>query len=211
MNIEVIENNGHYSWEELTDLLHQAFQERLEQGLQFTRSFIKAEELSQLLANSIILVAVDTDTDLLAGMAALRLNDDDNGKWAFLSDLAVLPQYKRCGVMSRIFREIEDIAKSNGCEYIKSDTAVGAKSSVKWHKKNGFKIVDLYSFKSTNYYSYIFRKDLTLHQDSLGGGSLKERFQLKKKMIQYRMYNMANGEKRESKWLDLYLKLRGAK
>lgn len=212
MNIEVVENNGRFSWDELIDLMHEAFQERLEQGLRFTCSFMTAEDLRRQLQNSTILVAVDSDKeDALVGMGAIDVKEDENGKWAYMSDLAVYPQYKRSGVMSRIFQEIESIAKSNGCEFIESDTAVGAKSSVKWHKKNGFKIVDLYSFKSTNYYSYILKKDLTPHHDSQGIGFLKERIQLNKKMIQYRMYNKADGKKRESKWLDLYLKLRGVK
>lgn len=210
MNIEVFENNGRFSWEELTDLMHQAFQERLEQGLHFTCSFMSAEDLRQQLENSTVLVAVDSDEkDVLVGMGAIDINDDENGKWAYMSDLAVYPQYKRCGVMACIFREIEGIAKSNGCTYIESDTAVGAKSSVKWHKKHGFKIVDLHSFKSTNYYSYIFRKDLTATAQR--SNPLKERILIWKKTIQCHIYHLENGQDRESKLLDLYLKLRGAK
>ena len=209
MTIEVLENKGRFSWDELVELLHEAFQERLEQGLQFTRSFIAAEELSQLLANSIILVAVDTDTDLLAGMAALRLYDDDNGKWAFLSDLAVRPQYKRRGIMTLLHKRIVEIAKSNNCEYIQSDTAVGAKSSVKWHLKNGYRKYDMCSFKATNYYSYIFRKQLVPHP--IWSNPIKSKLYFWKKALKCRIYDLENGEDRQSKWLDFYLKLRGAK
>ena len=38
-----------------------------------------------------------------------------------------------------------------------STTAVGAESSVKIHLKQGYKIIGLGSFPTTNYYSYIFR------------------------------------------------------
>ena len=210
MRIEVFENNGRFSWQELTDLMHEAFQERLEQGLHFTCSFMTAEELKRQLADSTILVAVDYDNKgVIVGMAAINVKDDEKGKWAYMSDLAVKPQYKRCGIMTCLFQKLEGVAKLNGCEYIESDTAVGAKSSVKWHKKNGFKIVDLYSFKSTNYYSYIFKKDLTSYPHKTN--PFRDKILFWKKALQCRIYLLENGQDRESKFLDFYLKLRGAK
>ena len=209
MYIEIHQKDESVSWVELTELMHEAFQERLEQGLQFTCSFMTAEKLKEQLENSTVLVAVDSDSDALVGMAAIDIHDDEKGKWAYMSDLAVTPKYKRCGVMTHMFQELEDIAKINDCEYIESDTAVGAKSSVKWHKKNGFKIIELYSFKSTNYYSYIFRKDLTNQPQE--GNPLREKLRFWKESLHYRMYNTKTGEKREAKWLDIYLMLRGAK
>lgn len=207
MIIEVFENNGHFSWDEFTELLHEAFQERLEQGLHFTCSFMTAEDLRLQLENSTVLVAVDCDNkDVLVGMEAIDVNDDEKGKWAYMSNLAVTPKYKRCGIMTRLFQNLEYIAKLNGCEYIESDTAVGAESSVKWHLKNGFKIVKLESFSSTNYYSYIFRKQLTRNQ--LWNSSLYCRFRFLLSAMKCRLRFHADGK--NTKLMNMYLKLRKA-
>ena len=90
-----------------------------------------------------------------------------------------------------------------------ASTAIDAKSSVNWHKKNGFRIIELQSSPSTNYYSYIFRKQLV--HDPKWSNPVYCKLQYWKSAIRCRMYKLANGEDRKSKWLDLYLWLRGAK
>ena len=45
MNIEIHQKDDRTSWEELTKLFHEAFQERLDQGLHFSCSYFTPEEL----------------------------------------------------------------------------------------------------------------------------------------------------------------------
>ena len=164
MTIEIRQKDENTSWEELTDLFHEAFQERLDQGLHFTCSYFTPEELERQSANNIVLVAIDSSKNVLAGTVSIEIHQDDcKDAWADHYNLAVKPAYKKNGIASRLFSRFQQIVESRGCRYIKSDTAVGAESSVRWHLKNGFIPIRLRSFPSTNYYSIVFRKQLKKH------------------------------------------------
>lgn len=164
MNIVICHKADNISWEDLANLLHEAFQERLQQGLQFICSSITAAQLERECEGCVVLVAIDEDTNALAGTVSIKLNDIDSSEpWAYHFNLAVSPAYKHCGIATRLFEEFQSVVQSQGCHYIISDTAVDAKSSVDWHLKNGFRIIKLHSFAETNYYSYVFRKQLKQH------------------------------------------------
>ncbi len=209
MNIEIRQKDERTSWEELTELFHASFQERLDQGLQFTCSYFTPEDLEKRCADAVVLLAIDKDKDRLAGTASIVINHDENGTWGYIQNLAIHPDYKRRGVGTKLEKRRTDIAIENGCRYLIGDTAIGAKSSVKLRKKSGFRIVGLDSFKSTNYYSYIFRKQLV--HDPKWSNPVYCKLQYLKSAIQCRMYHLENGEDRKSKWLDFYLWLRGVK
>lgn len=163
MKIEIHQKDESISWEELTKLFHEAFQERLDQGLNFTCSFFTPEDLEQRGGENVILVAKDKDNGALVGAAMVGIVKDRRGTWGDLTNMAISPEFKRCGIGSKLEQARIDVAKSNGCTFVLSDTAVDATSSVQWHLKNGFKIVKLHSYTTTNYYSYIFRKQLVPH------------------------------------------------
>lgn len=163
MNIEIQQKDEHTSWEELVNLFKESFQERLDQGLNFICSFYTPEELERRSANKIVLVATDKDNGNLVGTATISIIRKPNKTWAYHSNLAVKPEYKRYGVGTKLMSEWMRIAESQGCEYIKSDTAELAASSVSWHKKNGFYPVSLHTYWNANYYSIIFRKQLKHH------------------------------------------------
>lgn len=161
MNIEIRQKGEDTSWDELAQLYHEAFQERLDQGLNFICSSFTPDFLKQHCANSIVVVAIDKDNnDALTGAAIIEIKHDKKGTWGYLTDMGISPNYKRCGIGSKLEEKRIAIAKANNCTFVMSDTAVPAKSSVNWHLKNGFKIVELMSWPNTNYYSYNFRKQL---------------------------------------------------
>ena len=208
MNIEIRKKGEETSWEELAQLYHEAFQERLDQGMNFICSSFTPEYLEQHFNDAIILVALDKDqNDALAGVAVLRIKHDDRGNWGYFTDMGIKPSYKRCGIGSKLEAQRVAEAKANGCTYVMSDTAANAKSSVKWHYRNGFKLVELVSWPNTNYYSYNFRKQLV--PDAKWSNPVYCKLQYWKSAIKCRMYKLANGEDRKSIWLDLYKKLRG--
>jgi len=163
MNIEIRQKDDNTSWEELANLFHEAFQERLDQGLHFICSDFTPDYLKRQSANDIILLAFDTENETLAGAAFVRILHNKNDTWGYLSNMAIKPNYKRKGIGSKLESKRIEIAKSNGCSYVLADTAVGAKSSVDWHLKNGFRIIQMISWSNTNYYSYNFRKQLKPH------------------------------------------------
>ncbi len=208
MNIEIRKKGEETSWEELAQLYHEAFQERLDQGMNFICSSFTPEYLEQHFDDAIILVALDKDqNDALAGVAVLRIIHDDRGTWGYFTDMGIKPSYKRCGIGSKLEAQRVAVAKENGCSFVMSDTAANAKSSVNWHYRNGFKLVELVSWPNTNYYSYNFRKQLV--PDAKWDNPLYCKLQFWKSSIRCRMYHLENGEDRKSIWLDLYKKLRG--
>lgn len=149
------------SYSELVELLHDSFKERLEQGLAFTCSSMTVEDYIEKTDGKQVFVALDCENQNLVGTVTLQFCKDPNGIiYGYHEYLAVSPKAKNNGVGSAMLNSIEEFVKAVRGEYILSDTAVGATSSVKWHLKNGFRIVRLKSYESTDYYSYGFRKQL---------------------------------------------------
>lgn len=161
MDIVVKPKDDSVSWEDLADLLHESFKERLDQGLRFTCSFMSAQDIERKCKDAVVLIALDKDNDnLLAGTVAFKKLTESRAEHF---NLAVSPSYKHAGVATKLLKALTDLAIQNGCDHIVSDTADRATSSVAWHKKNGFYPVSLRSFGSTNYYSILFRKQLKRH------------------------------------------------
>ena len=74
-----------------------------------------------------------------------------------------------------------------------SDTAKKAASAVNYHLRNGFKIIGLISHPTTNYYSYLFRKQLT--HPSPYDYKLYCKFQYLKSSIKTKLLYKENGQK----------------
>ena len=150
------------SYEQIVELMHDSFQERLGQGLHFTCSAMTVDEYKEKTKGGTIVVAIDTETKELLGTAMVRIHEDADGiKYGYHEYLAVSPKAKRLGVGTLLLeKRIIIIIINAGGQYVMSDTACGAQSSVNWHLKNGFLIYELKSYKSTNYFSYVFVKPL---------------------------------------------------
>lgn len=150
------------SWNQMTKLLHESFQERLEQGLKFTCSFMTPEQFSDKTSKGIVLVAIDPISNNLLGTATVSMNKDrENLVYGYLEHLAISPDAKRQGIATKLLIRVSELSKNNGAVYLTSDTSCNADSSVQWHLKNGFKIYELESYHSTNYWSYVFVKPLS--------------------------------------------------
>ena len=162
MNIKVTTlKESPFSVTDIVELMHSSFKEHIEEGLCFTCSTMDADQFAAKTANSIVVVAWDEETDNLLGTATVTLNKDPKGiVYGYNEYLAVSPSAKRLGIGTKLLEKRIDIIIDDAGQYVMSDTAVGAKSSVSWHLKNGFKIIGLCSYASTNYYSYLFRKQI---------------------------------------------------
>lgn len=148
------------SYKQIVDLLHESFKERLNQGLQYTCSFITEEKFRKITSKSIVFVAIDNKLGL-CGTATLTIRKDHrNIKYGYNEYNGIRSDMKGKGIGSLLYIYREREALNYGCEYMMSDTSTQAKSAVKYHLKNGFKIIGLESYRSTNYWSYVFRKQL---------------------------------------------------
>lgn len=204
MNIEIQQKGEDTSWEELTNLLHESFQERIDQGMHFSCSYLTPEDFERCSANAVVLLAIDKDKDRLAGTASVVINRDDKDTRAYFQNMAIHPDYKHRGVGSKLEEHRTEIARVNGCKYVTGDTAVGAKSSINLRKKYGFKIIGLLSWPNTNYYSYVFRKQLVPHP--LWSNDLFCKIHFWFSSIICRLKYKANGE--HTSFMKWYIKLR---
>ena len=150
-----------FSYEDVVGLIHLSFDERLSQGLHFTCSSMSVDQFREKMSDGLVIVAYEKVSHQLLGTASTHLYKDKDGHlYGYNEYLAVHPSVKHCGIGTLLLNKRLSIMRERGAEYVISDTAVGAKSSVKWHLKNGFVIYGYRSYSSTNYYSYLFRRQL---------------------------------------------------
>lgn len=149
-----------FTLNDVLDLLHEVFADRVAEGMNFMPAKMTMEDFRKDSLGSVIFVAFDNDTNTLLGTGSLKINKKKGKLFGQLNNLAVSRKARRMGVASNLYIYIERESIACNCSYISSNTAVGATSSVNYHLKNGFQIVGLGSWAITNYYSYIFRKQL---------------------------------------------------
>lgn len=149
------------TYQQIADLQHSAFQERLEQGLHFTSSSMTALQFEEKMKDGYVFVAIDTNTDTLLGTVTIHIGTDNKGiVYGYHEYLAVSPNAKHMGIATKMADAWSAFLIEQGARYVLSDTACKATSSVNWHIKNGFRIYELESYRSTNYWSYVFIKYL---------------------------------------------------
>lgn len=144
---------------EALELIHRSYDEHLKNGIEFTCSRFTLDDLKSKTKDGYITTAIGED-GRLAGFHFFSIR----GSAAYCEFMTVSPDCKRRGVGTRIFDEEVGFLTRIGRRTVKciiADTSVLAVSSVRWHIRNGYKIIGLASYGSTGYYSYVFRKQLT--------------------------------------------------
>ena len=147
-----IDSNTPYN--ELSLLLNRAFQERQQEGIRFRYATYTAEDIKKHIGDGYYIVAYDDEK--VVGMLALLQKERFGIKYSTHECLAVDPEMKNKGIASKMFPRFLELAKELNTDFIISTTAEKAKSSIRYHKKNGFKTFLFVSFPSTPYYSYCF-------------------------------------------------------
>ena len=146
------------SVEELYKLEQAAFQQWTDAGLYTPVSNTSVERLQRYIADKAVFIAQDKATGELLGMHTLKLNKR-KGR-ADGANLAVSPKVQHEGIASRMLEVEAQRLRKNGYRYIVESTAIPATWSVKWHLKNGYRIVGYSRSERNNYASYIFRKQI---------------------------------------------------
>ena len=146
------------SAEELYILLRAAYQQWTDDGLYTPVAYATLEQFKQYIANKAVFVAQDEATGELLAMHTLRLNKR-KGR-ADGANLAVSPTAKREGIASRMLEEEVQRLRKAGYRYMMGSTGIPATWSVRWHLKNGYRIVGYSRSERNNYASYVFRKQI---------------------------------------------------
>jgi GNAT superfamily N-acetyltransferase len=161
MEIEIKQlKDTNYTYEQLVNLLHDSFQERMDQGLLFTSCSMDVDTFKRRYSDGVIIVGYDEDSRDLLALFTFHLRTKGRKrihKYGYLEQLAVSPKAKRTGIGTKMLDAILAIAQPMGASYMLSDTACKAESSVRWHYKNMFLLYQFESYRSTNYWSKVFK------------------------------------------------------
>lgn len=140
----------------------EAFQQHLENGIKYEISTFSLEEFEKDMCGSTIFVATDREKKKLIGYTAYILKKDEYGDlYAVIRHTSVLEEYKGLGIGSSMIDYCYKEFVNQGVSYTLCSTSVKASRVINFHLKNGSKIVGLASYPNTQYYSYVFRKQLT--------------------------------------------------
>lgn len=142
-------------FEEVSKVLHDAFEERLSQGIYFKCGSFSAKDVENEIANGGWLLVVKDGSDIV-GTLSLILRKKGHDCYASHDNLAIASSQKGKGLAVLLFKEALKIAKENNLDFINSFTATKAESSVRYHLKVGFLIYGKSYGKSRNSYSFIF-------------------------------------------------------
>ena len=144
--------------ETLYDLFNESFKRWKEKGLEAPWLNVSFEKFSKQMNTSSVFIAVDANTDELLGLQCFRKNKKH--RWAYDFYLAVKPKAQGQGIASRMLAYEAEVIKQAGYLYLKDNTATTAEWSVRWHLKNGYRIVGYYRVPNYNFTNYVFRKQL---------------------------------------------------
>lgn len=153
---KIFYNDTHAPYQQLSELLHASFQERIEANLNFGCATFTPEELKEATSDSYIVCYFDENTPIAMGVLAIKKKLGI--RYGVFEFLAVSPdeKYRRKGLGGAVQRERVCVANELGLGFITSSTAIDAVSSVKCHLKTGFKIYRKKHYMNRNYVSYCF-------------------------------------------------------
>lgn len=138
----------------VSSLLHESFEERRSQGIDFKCGHFSADDVINEFRDRGGYLLIASEDDIIVG--TLSLIERKKGRFIYAShdNLAVSSSMKGKGVARRLFDEALRISKDKNYDFLVSFTAVNAISSVKYHRRVGF-IIYSKNF-GVNYDSYSF-------------------------------------------------------
>ena len=116
------------------------------------------EEFQQAIRCVPMFVALDAETGELLGMHSFITRKKEG--WCYGFRLAVAPSAQREGIASRMLAHEAEIIRQAGYRYLRGVTATTAEWSVRWHLRNGYRIIGYYHSPNDNFANYVFRKQL---------------------------------------------------
>lgn len=142
---------------QIVDVIHKAFEERSKQGLFFGVANVTSACFVEKYSHDAIVFIAKID-EAVVGTASVKFYYNNKKElYAFFSDLAVDPVFKRRGVGSALETAVKKSCIEHGCLYMECTTAAKADSAIRIHKKHGYRVCGFKSFDTTNYYSVVMK------------------------------------------------------
>lgn len=158
IEVKIFYNDPNMPDEKLLRLLHSAFEERVEQGINFGCATYTMEEYIKNTQNTYLFVAYDDETPI--GSITINVKKLINFCYGSQKYVATVNGSKRKGIGTLLSNAVIKFARDNNCLFIVSATATNAESSVNWHKKNGYIPFFYKKFRERNYSSIVFLNPL---------------------------------------------------
>lgn len=199
--LEIFEKD--YPYDEITNLLHLSYKDRLDNGEQFLAATQSVEITKSRLEGCSCLVAYNDDNEIIATVTYKTITKTpyESRKWyeddnmVYIEQMAVHPYYRKSGVLLQLKKRMEDLECVKNADSLISDTSELALDLVKGYTAMGFQIVDVVSWGTTNYYSLVLRK-------AINGKRYDEKY-VKRKVffsnLRCRLVYNRHGEKRLKK------------
>ncbi|MDD3139694.1 MAG: GNAT family N-acetyltransferase [Lachnospiraceae bacterium] len=154
---------------EITNILNKSYHEYEDAGLDYAAATQDIETTKKRMENAHCIVV--KDADVIVGSLTYKIyirEEVQKRKWyednriATIEQLAVLPEYRdsKAMLLMGIYMLRRLMKSPEHIESVIIDTSCEAKRLVRAYVGIGFQIVDLKSWETTNYYSYIFRGTL---------------------------------------------------
>lgn len=158
-NTLILPKPDYVTWTDITELLHSAYQERTNQGLQYKAAYQDTHTTIERVGDGICLVALYNNE--LIGTSTFQVRKGvkwyHGRKYGYFSQLAVHPNFKRNGIGGLLLERKLDLCRQFDVDTAILHTSEKAKSLISWHISNGAQKVDFQSRGNNNYYSIFFR------------------------------------------------------
>lgn len=190
MNIIITTRKQHHVSDEiLFDLIRSSYQQWIDAGIKTSWLHYTFQDFKKNISRSVIYLALDENSNEVLGMHCFRLNLKRMIAHGFY--LAVLPKVKHQGIATRMLQEEVAQIRQRGFRYLTGYTEVSAPWSVRWHLKNGYRIIGYHHAPAPYSDTYTFRLQLVpslLWGPTLGPITAKLRYFASK--IKGHMYRM---------------------
>jgi GNAT superfamily N-acetyltransferase len=150
---------------ELTQLINRAYKDLADMGLKYVGTWQDEEITRKRISTSECYLGI-IDGKIVA---TINLRNPGTGKgpaWyergdvAFFSQFCVEPELRRQGIGSYLLEYAENRAREIGAGELALDTAEPAKHLIAYYEKRGYRFIEYFDWKVTNYRSVIMSKTL---------------------------------------------------
>ena len=151
-------NDTAFTPEDVQRLVDEAWQRWFDARLDSVWFHPTEEQFARTVNSRMVYVAVDGQTGELLGCHMLKPNRKRHRVSG--SFLAVAPKAQGRGIATRLLEAEAAVAVKNGYTHMQGATATTATWSIRWHLRNGYRIIGYQRRPQDNHPLYVFRKQL---------------------------------------------------
>lgn len=151
-------------YEEMSAVSRAAFSEyKAAKNLNFRGVTMTADYVREQAKHGICFINLYLEKKLIAYCGTEIRTDSRGRNYMYCQGIAVHPEYRRMHLGRHLIGLRDRWGAEHGAEYFELNTSCKAIQAIRFHQSNQYKPWAYTHFSTTNYYSVIMRKSLTLH------------------------------------------------